>query len=220
MRHRSPLRFRFRRLLAAAPVLVLAGACVPYVADQQSARLLEPGQVEVTPSFSNVSFSAEGETEHVQNQFGLRFGYGASPNVEVRGTYERVTLDEDVRVDDTDVNLLGVGVKVGLVPDQLALFLPVGFAFGGDLESGDTWTFVPTLLGTWRATPGVELNPSVKAIYPFAIEDPELFLGFHLGAGISTDMDRWAFRPEVGAVINPGDEGTTWGWTIGFSFRP
>lgn len=220
MGHCRFLRLRFRCLLAAAPILLLSGACVPFVADQQSARLLEPGHVEVTPSFSSVSFSAEGETEHVQNQFGLRFGYGASPNVEVRGLYERVRLDEDVRLDDTDVNLLGAGVKVGLVRDQLALFLPVGVAFGGDVDSGETWTFVPTLLATWRAAPALEFNPSIKALYPFAIEDPELFLGFHLGAGISTDMDRWAFRPEVGAVINPGDEGTTWGWAVGFSFRP
>lgn len=220
MRQFSHLRFRLRRILAATPILALSAACVPFVADQQGARLVEPGQVEVTPSFSSVSFSAEGETEHIQNQFGLRFAYGASTNVEVRGIYERVTLDEDIGLDDSDINLLGAGVKIGLVPDQLALFLPVGVAFGGDLESGDTWTFVPTLLGTWRATPTVELNPSIKAIYPFAVEDPELFLGFHLGAGISTDLDRWAFRPEVGAVINPGDEGTTWGWTVGFSVRP
>jgi hypothetical protein len=76
------------------------------------------------------------------------------------------------------------------------------------------------LLGTLRASPAFELNPSVKAFYPFAVEDPELFLGFTLGAGISSDLDRWAIRPEIGAVINPGEGGTTWGWTLGFSFRP
>lgn len=57
----------------ALVVLVLSG-CVPFVADQQSARLLAPGEVEVTPSFSSVSFSNEGESEHVQDQFGLRAG--------------------------------------------------------------------------------------------------------------------------------------------------
>ena len=42
----------------------------------------------------------------------------------------------------------------------------------------------------------------------------------YVRAGISTNLDRWAFRPEVGLVVNPGEDGTTWGWTLGISLRP
>lgn len=207
------------RLLACAPValaLLLLSGCAPFIADQQSARLLPEGGVEVTPSFSYVSFSVEGETEHVQDHYGVRLGYGATDVLELRAMFEHVSV-EGV---DEGVNLLGAGVKWALVPNQLAFYLPLGFATGGDIDTGDSGTVVPTLLGTYRTGATFEVTPSVKGIYPFTAENPELFLGFHLGAGISTDLDVWAFRPEVGAVVNPGDEGVTWGWTVGFTVRP
>lgn len=210
---------RSTRFLFGAPialVLLLLPGCVPFVADQQSARLLPEGEVEVTPSFSYVSFSAEGETEHVQDHYGVRLGYGATDRVELRAMYERVSVEDT----DEGVNLLGAGVKWALVPDQLAFYLPVGFATGGGIETGDSWTVVPTLLGTYRTGPTFEVTPSVKGIYPFTAEDPELFVGLHLGAGLSTDLDVWAIRPEVGIVVNPGDEGVTWGWAVGFTVRP
>lgn len=123
--------------------------------------------------------------------------------MEVRVTYERISVE----IADEGLNLFGAGVKWALVPDQLAFYLPLGFVTGADIETSNTWTVVPTLLATYRTGPTFEITPSVKGIYPFAAEDPELFLGFHVGAGLSTDLDVWAFRPEVGIVVNPGDEG-------------
>jgi hypothetical protein len=207
-----------RRFVAIALPTVLAAGCVPYIADQQSARILPVGGVEVTPSFSYVSFAADGENEHVQNHVGIRAGYGVAGAVELRATVERISLASEF--DSDALTMAGVGVKFGLVQDRVAFYLPVGAVFGEDLELSETWTVAPTLLATWRGGPNFELTPSLKAIYPFAADDPELFLGFHLGAGISTNFDRWVLRPEVGMVKNPGDEGTTWGLTIGVSIRP
>jgi hypothetical protein len=208
----------FRRFVAVALPALLAAGCVPYLADQQNARILPPGDVELTPSFSYVSFSADGENEHIQDQFGIRAGYGLSRTAELRATAERISLAGESGSDA--FTMVGVGVKFGFVPDRLALYIPVGVVLGENLETSETWTVAPTLLVSWRGSPNFELTPSLKAIYPFASEDPELFLGFHLGAGISTNLDRWALRPEVGIVKNPGDEGTTWGLTIGLSIRP
>lgn len=210
--------YQLIQLVLSATAAALLSGCLPFLADQQSGRLLEPGKLEVTPSFSYVSFSAEGETEHVQNQFGLRAGYGLTQRTELRATYEHVSI---VDVDeDGDFNMLGVGAKFGLVPNRIAFYLPVGVVFGGELDSGDTWTTVPTVLATVVSSSTFELTPSLKAFIPLSGEDREVFLGFHLGAGISNDLSRWAFRPEVGVVRNPGEDGTTWGWALGFSFRP
>lgn len=213
----SRIRSRTVRYVAPVALVVVAlSGCVPFVADQQSARLLPEGEIEVTPSFSSVSFSAQGETSHVQDQYGVRLGYGVSDKVELRAMYERVSVQNA----DEGLNLFGGGVKWSVVPDQVAFYVPIGFATGAGVETGDTWTVVPTLLGTYRAGSTFEITPSVKGILPFTASDPELFLGFHLGAGISTDLDLWAIRPEVGAVVNPGNEGVTWGWTIGLTIRP
>lgn len=202
--------------LAAATLLL--SACLPFMADQQSARMLQPSQLEITPSASFVSFSAQGETEHVQNQYGVRLGYGLTGRSELRATYERVTI-VDSQGDD-GLNVAGVGAKFGVLPNHLAFYFPVGLAFGGGIDSGDTWTFLPTVLATLGTSQYFELTPSAKAFVPIGGQNREVFLGFHLGAGISTNLDRWAFRPEIGMVRNPGESGVTWGWAIGFSFRP
>ena len=91
---------------------------------------------------------------------------------------------------------------------------------GGGVETSESWTAVPTLLVNAIATPTFELTPSVKLLVPFAGADPDVFVGFHLGAAISTDLGRWALRPEIGAVRDPGEDGTVWGGSLGVSFRP
>lgn len=210
-----------RSLFPFVVTILLLPGCFPFQADQQGARLLAPGKAEITPSYSHVSFSNEGETEHVQNQFGIRAGYGLSPKVELRGTIERASIVEvDDEDDDAGLKVIGIGAKFGLVPNRLSLYVPVGFMTGDNVDSGDTWTTVPTLLATLVESRTFELTPSLKAYLPLAGEDREAFWGIHLGAGISSDLSKWAVRPEIGVVKNPGDEGTVWGWTIGFSYRP
>jgi hypothetical protein len=211
-----PTHKRFAHAIPVALLLLVLPGCMPFLADQQSARLLPEGDVEVTPSFSSVSFSAQGETAHIQDQYGVRLGYGAADQVELRATYERIRFVGG----DGGLNVIGAGIKTAIVPDVLAFYLPVGFVTGTDIQTRRTWTVAPTLLATYRAGQTFEITPSAKAIYPFAAQDPQLFLGFHLGAGISTDLDVWALRPEVGLVVNPGDEGVSWGWTLGISVRP
>lgn len=211
-----PVRLVF--LATFAPLLAALSGCAIYLPDQQSARLLSAGEWEVTPSFSSVTVSAEGESEHVQNQFGVRVGYGHSETLELRGGLERIALDDDIA--DGGAYMIGGGPKFALSPGTAALYVPIGFAFGEDVDNSETWTIAPTVLLTFEPSPGIEINPSAKAIYPFAIEDPELLLGFNLGLGFTVADGRLVLRPEGGLVINPGDEGTVWGWTLGASLRP
>lgn len=207
-------------IVIAAVILALPLGCVPYVADHQSARLLPEGALEVTPSFSHVSFSSEGEREHVQTHFGARIAYGLNSQVELRGIFEHVAIEDDGGSESSGTNILGFGPKIGLVPDRVALYVPLGIVVGGGVESGESVTMLPTLLVNLVTTSTFELTPSVKAFVPLSGEDRDLLLGFHLGAGLSSDLSRWAIRPEFGVVKNPGEEGTTWGGSLGLSLRP
>jgi hypothetical protein len=207
------------RFIATIPVAALlttlSSGCAPFIADQQSAKLLAPGSLEVTPSASYVSFSHNGETEHVQTQFGLRLGYGFSSLVELRGMVEHVAIENG-----GSTNILGAGAKIGLIPDRVSIYLPLGLLIGGGVEAGESWTAVPTLLVNAVTTPTFELTPSVKLLVPLTGDNREVLVGLHLGAAISNDLGRWALRPEVGLVRNPGDDGTVWGATLGIAFRP
>ena len=201
--------------LTVACLICLTG-CLPYVADQQSATLLAPGKSEFTPSVSYVSFSSEDETEHVQTHFGVRAAVGVARRVELRGAYERVQVEDA----DDGVNVIGFGPKIGLVPNRVALYVPFGVVTGPDIESSETWTAVPTLLVRAISGRTFELVPSIKAFVPVSGSDRDVFVGLHLGAGISNDLSRWALRPEVGVVRNPGEKGTTFGFSLGVGIRP
>jgi hypothetical protein len=186
------------------------------MADHQSAALLPARKAELTPSVSYVSFSSEGETEHVQTHFGLRAAYGISPRFELRGMFEHVAIEDS----DEGTNVIALGPKISLVRDRVALYAPVVVVTGGGVESSETWTAVPTLLVNAVTSRTFELTPSLKAFVPLTGDDRDVFVGLHLGAGISNDLSRCALRPEVGMVRNPGEKGTAWGFSMGVAIRP
>lgn len=206
-------------IAVTALMIVLPLGCVPFLADHQSARLLPEGTLEITPSVSYVSFSSEGESEHLQTHFGARIAYGMAPRVELRGIFEHVAIEDVGTGEISGTNLVGFGPKFGLVPDRISLYAPLGFVTGGGAESGDSWTFAPTLIARALSTPNFELVPAVKAFVPLGGDGRDLLIGFHLGAGLSSDMNRWAIRPEIGFVRNPGEDGTAWGGSLGLSLR-
>jgi hypothetical protein len=104
-------------------------ACAPVFSDFQSAKLAGRDRVEVTPSASTVSVSGS-DGGHVQDEYGLQVGVGVLDRLDLRARYVRVGGFNGVG----GINAVGFGPKIGLVKDRLALAVPVGFAFGQDLE--------------------------------------------------------------------------------------
>jgi hypothetical protein len=206
---------------------VAVSACAPVFSDLQSAKLVGKGRVEVTPGFSSVSSSGAGGCEscgvqavgsgsssHVQNHAGLQLATGVDDKVDLRVRYEHVWVDEG-----PGVNVLGLGPKVRLFKDYAALYVPVGFAFGGGIDSGETWAVHPTLLLTGQVHPSVEINWSAKYLVPFSEQAGDNLLAFNLGLGLGPASGRWAVRPEFGWLIDPGDEGHFTQFSIGLSWR-
>jgi hypothetical protein len=188
-------------LAAAVP------ACAPIFSDLQSARLVGPGKIEATPGFSSVYISENGESEHVQNHLGIQAAVGVLSSMDFRLRYERVL--------DYDLNALGFGPKFMVVKDRVAFYIPVGFAFGEDVEASETWETHPTLLFTVPVAKILELNPSAKVLIPLRGERDTLF-AFNLGAALG-NVRKWAIRPEVGICYNPGESGFFWQLSVGFS---
>ena len=188
-------------LFTLACTLAFLTGCVAPFSDIQSAKLLGKGNVEVTPSYSSVSVTSEGETEHVQNHLGVQAGFGLLEFMDLRVRYERITGDLDEE-ESFGVNVIGFGPKFRLAKNWLALYVPVGFAFGEDIEVGETWQVHPTLLATFPFGKSFELNPSAKVMIPLKKNELDTLYAFNLGAAISTDVSKWAIRPEVGICTN------------------
>lgn len=185
-----------RRLLFAVLWTTLAGTgCAPVFSDFQSAKLVGRDRVEVTPSGSTVSFSGD-DGGHVQDEFGLQVGKGVLDRLDLRARYVRVE----------GINGVGFGPKIALVKDRLALAVPVGFAFGEDVDIGKTWTVHPTLLLTQPVTRRLEVNASAKALIPLSDNGDDNLVAFNVGLGFG-NLERWAIRPEIGLLFDPGESG-------------
>ena len=214
-----------KRAAALLPALVVS-ACAPVFSDLQSAKLVGQGRVEVTPGFSSVSRSSgtcescdpgtEGSSDstHVQNHAGIQLATGVHEKVDLRLRYEHVWVE-----DGGATNVLGFGPKVQLFRDHAALYVPVGFAFGGGIESSQSWQVHPTLLLGAQVHPSVELNGSVKYLVPLHEEGGDNLLAFNLGVGLGPSSGRWALRPEYGWLIDPGEDGHYSQFSIGLSVR-
>jgi hypothetical protein len=193
---------------------VIVSGCAPVFSDLQSAKLVGRGKVEVTPGFSSVSFSGPEDSGHVQNHVGVQVAAGVHDKIDLRVRYERVEVE-----DGPGVNVLGFGPKIQVVKDHVAVYVPVGLAFGGGIESGKSWAVHPTLLLTGQVHPSVELNGSAKYLVPLNEEGGDNLVAFNVGLGLGPAQGRWAIRPEFGMLFNPGEEGHFNQFSIGFSIR-
>jgi hypothetical protein len=207
---RSKMSLLMLASLQLATLMLLQG-CAPVFSDFQDARLVGPSRVEVTPSFSAVSVSADGETDHVQNNFGGHLAFGIRRGVDFRIGYVRAQPVSD----GSGINILGFGPKVAILRDRVALDVPVGFAV--DSASSNTWQVHPTVLLTFPVTPHIDLNPSVKALIPFC-EGCETMVAVNLGMGLRSESGRWVVRPEVGYCVDPGEDMYYWALGLGLSF--
>jgi hypothetical protein len=202
-------------VLAAVLAMGLSGCVAPF-AEMQSARLVGRGNVEITPGYSYVKVGAESESQKAQDDFSLQVATGVSDRVDLRARYEMIRLSGE-GWDNRTSNVLSLGPKIGLAPDRVALYAPVGLGFGGGLTASDTWMFHPTLLFTIPVSPGFEINPSAKAQIWLNNPDAHNLLAFNLGFGIGSDVREWAVRPEVGLLVDPRDHGHAWHFSVGVS---
>ena len=175
-----------------------------------SERLAGKGNFEATPHFTTASFTSDSETDHVQNHFGLQVALGISDRFDVRARYENIQVTDDGRT----ANVFGIGPKASLIKDRLAAYVPVGFAFGGDVDGIEEWEVQPILLGTLPVGQFMEVNPPAQGII-----GEEFYVAFNLGLGVSSDFNKWTLRPEYGMLFNPGEEGHFGQFSIGLSFN-
>jgi hypothetical protein len=218
----------FVKILTAVCLLCFvalgAGGCAPPFSELQSAKLVDEGEFEIAGHYSAVSlrFDEDGggvqdgdEGGKVQDDIGVQLAYGLAERINFRARYEYINVGDL----DVTAHAIGFGPKFSLTEDVIALYVPVGFALGEDISTEDTWQLHPTILVTATQGQVLEFNASVKYILTFA-EDTDDLMAFNLGLGISPDLSKYVFRPEGGLLINPGEDGYYWHFSVGFSFFP
>jgi hypothetical protein len=200
----SKRRWAMTRLALLAVLGASVGACAPVFSELQSARLVGVGRTEITPAATANFHSGDGETSHIENHYGAQVATGISERTDIRVRYVRAP----------GVNVVGVGPKVGLVKDRLAVAMPLGFAFGSDIETSKTWQVHPTLLFTQTLSRQAELNLSAKSL--IRLEGGDTQWGLDVGLGLG-ELEGWVVRPEVGILFDPGEGGHFLQASLGFT---
>ena len=201
-----------RPLACLAALAALASGCAAPFADLQGARTAGRGNVEVTGSFSSVHYSAEGESGETQREYTGQLAAGYSDGTDWRFRYTHIGPPDG---GEGGINVFGVGPKFASAGQRFAVALPVGFAYGEDIEVADTFQFHPTLLFTIPSGRNFETNLSGKILVP--LSGGSSGFAANLGFGVSPNLDRWALRPEIGVLTYPEGEGYFYHLSVGLS---
>jgi len=207
------MKTKFILLLNLFASQLIFQSSVPVFSELQSARMVGKSQFELTPMFSSVSGSDNDDKEHLQNEYGLQAIIGLSEKVDFRVRTEVITYEGG---DYSDWGaIIGFGPKVSLIKDKLAVSLPLGTSLNEGFMND--WEFQPALLLTWPAiTDKLDITLSPKYIWTFC-EDCQNLAAVNIGLAISTDLTKWALRPEYGRLYDFGEPGHAGQFSIGFS---
>jgi hypothetical protein len=163
----------------------------------QNARTLEQGEFDLSAEAIGVYPSA---TEQPISGYGsgLRIGYGILQKFTLSTHYYYFWIQP---WDYIQYHYLSVEPKMGIVPDLLAITIPMGVCFGRFTGAAESFQIAPTLIATIPVSKTMEINGSLKAIvFPDSWDN---ILVATLGTGLSNDLSRWALRPEVSIGFNP-----------------
>lgn len=211
----------FKKMVVPFVIWGVCQGCSPVFSDLQSAKLVGQNEIEVTPHASAVFLDDDEDDnsglEHYSSQVGLQFAYGVNNSLDFRLRYELV------RPPGTDgewgLNIFGFGPKTSLVTDRIALFVPIGFAWGADIKTSESWQIHPTLLFT-TVQNDVEINASTKLMVALSSSGADPCVAFNAGLGFPGVHSSLVFRPEIGVMFSPGNSGHLLHISLGVTYSP
>lgn len=192
-------------ILTTILIMILLASCAPVFSDLQSARTLKKGNFEGTPYYTNTGADSKNKGA---SHTGFNFGLGLSDNIDIRGRLEYLWLNGE---EGTGTFILGVGPKIGIVPDRISFFFPVGTT-----TQGGIWQVQPTLFLT-QPIVADKFEITIAPKYIFSIcEDCGNYFTTNLSLAFSKDLNKYAWRVEYGRLIQQG--GGAGQLSVGYSF--
>ncbi|MEZ4688176.1 MAG: hypothetical protein R3B47_19575 [Bacteroidia bacterium] len=198
-------------LLAFVVFCLTQQSCAPIFSEFQTARTVGKDKLEIVPFYSHLGEIDNGNTYSLQSHGGLQFAYGFCSNFDLRARFDVIGADGW----GEGRSAFSIGGKYSIIEDRLSVFLPVGRALGEN--TSDSWQIQPTAFLT---VPVLEnrLDATIGPKYVFTFgQNTRNYAGANLGLSFSTDINKWAIRPEYGILFNPDQSGLITQFGIGFS---
>lgn len=181
------------------PVLV-SGCFAPLNSVFDNATLPQKNELRILGNYSGY-YGPDNEEGliHLNDNLGFSLGYGFSDNLNLNFRYEHLDVKYEydfwgINFASEKVNYFGIGSKINLKKNKLALGVPVGIYFADGEYVGIILD--PMLYVTFRLSSKFEFNAIPKA--HIGTGDIQINPGISLGLGLSNDLDKWAIRSETG----------------------
>jgi hypothetical protein len=191
----------------------------------ERAGTLGKGNIEASGSISG--YASDGSNymttdNQLNKNYGFRIGYGLSDKLDLKLRYEKRIPFDTSRI---HTDYFSIIPKFSIHENRLAILAPISryqtrHRFEGKILDEVSYSFAPQLIRTYT-NPKNNFDFSIAGKADFLFHnrsDDEFFLGFNMGAGVSTNLDRWAIRPEVGYLIQPFQGNYAWSYGIGLQF--
>jgi hypothetical protein len=220
------MKNKYLRLLKNSSMIAMIICCMwlidscvsmaPVGSNYESAKSLGKGNIELMGNYSSYSLRTEDEyeekgIENVNKNYGFRIGCGISPRVDLKFRYERLipALQED-KDQLNGANYFALSSKFSILENHIAAALDAGFYTytlkEDNQHSEEIFFFTPRLTLTYPT--GKYFDLTLNAKIDLLPSEGLSYLGFNLGCGISSDLDKWSLRPEIGFIND--FSGTTW----------
>lgn len=190
-------------------------AFVPINNQYEKAGMLKKGNIELSGNVTGNSITGGGESEIINKNVGIRAGYGISDKFDLKIRYERLIPTKANEVEFSGSNYFSIVPKISLIPDRLSLLIPLSRYTFKD-EFSDTKrkeslnSIAPQILYTITgAKKKNDLTFGFKTDFLFGGGGEDgggaaVIPGLTIGAGFSSDLSKWAIRPEIGASFLGG----------------
>lgn len=185
--------------------ILVSGCFAPLNSVFDNATLPLKNELRISGSYSRYYDTDNDENSiiHLNNNQGFAITYGFTDRFNMSFRYEHLNLKYqyesesgwfDFDLSGDKVNYFGIASKIKLKKDKIALGIPVGIYF---FEGDHIVMLDPMLYTTFRISDKFEFNIIPKTHIGFG-DNISFAPGASLGLGVSSNLNRWAFRPEIG----------------------
>jgi hypothetical protein len=192
--------------------IIMAGCFAPLNLNYDNAKTLDKGQIETQGSYSRYNAPNDSlSTTLINSNWGFSLGYGITDKYTIKLRYEYIkpssifknVFDDKNYGDLFSLSYIEVNNKIRLSRESLSLSLPLGVYFYNRSVSrggfGLIMSLDPRLYITFFSSSkyfDLTLIPKVHILLGTGAGG--LFPGLSLGMGFSSNIDKWAIRPEIG----------------------
>ncbi len=200
-------------------MLYSCASVAPVNTSFESARTLSKGQIECMGNYSAYYYNTSSDgTENINNNFGLRIGYGFTDKFDLKLRYEHLNPAQESNDINININYFSISPRFSLKKDRIAGALGLGkYFYSTNNESSVSSTVISPRIAFGNSS-GKTFDITLTTKLDIFPDDHETLWGVNVGCGFSSDLDKWAIRPEIGVMKDLSDFGYYTLFNVGVAF--